>query len=173
MRVGSRGHTQIRSLNWVLSHRRPLQAILCHFRGLCYFLKFAGQVRLQFAFKQGHFQEAFPLVMMDWGYSSVPIPRDSPSVFDVLDQVIFFSDISASLWVWRGLFSPHFREGSRSCMKNAHLSRVQIQKEQGCFQRNMISVPSLLICSAHSSLAVFILVKSIWADSDLFLYVTH
>lgn len=60
MRAGSRGHTQIRSLNWVLSHRRSLQVILCHFRGLCYFLKhgrflkFAGQVRLQFAFRHFH-----------------------------------------------------------------------------------------------------------------------
>lgn len=35
--------------------------------------------------------QAFPFMMMDWVYSSVPLPRDPPSLFDVLDQVVFFS----------------------------------------------------------------------------------
>lgn len=177
MRAGSSGHTQIRSLNWVLFHRRSLQVILCHFRGLCYFLKhrrflkFSGQVRLQFAFRQGHFQEAFPLMMMDWVYSSVPIPRDPPSLFDVLDQVVFFSTSLVPCGSEDVCSLLTFGSVLRVAWRMLTCPRCKLSKSRDVFKENRLSVPFLLLWSAHSSLVI--LVKSIWADSDLILYVTH
>lgn len=175
MRAGCRGHTQIRSLNWVLSHRRSLQVILYHFRGLSYFLKhrsflkFSVQVRLQFAFRQGHFQEAFPLMTMDWVYSSVPIPRDPPSLFDVLDQVVFFSTSLVSCGS-EDVCSLTFGSVLGVAWRMPTCPRCKFSKSRDVFKENRLSIPFLLLWSAHPSLVI--LVKSIWADSDLILYVT-
>lgn len=58
--------------------------IFCDSRVPCYFLKFAGQVRLQFALRQQRFQEPQPTAP-SWCWIVdcliVPIPLDVSSVF--------------------------------------------------------------------------------------------
>ena len=88
-------------------------------------------------------------LVMDCGRASVPIPLDLPSVFDALDQEIFFL---WHFWFPAGLqrSAPSSLLGSSwSCMKSVHLSRCKCRnafKEAGCKPSSASLATSFLTC---------------------------
>lgn len=113
---------------------------------LLFFLKFAGQVRLQFAPRRVIGHSIF--LVMDCSHTSAPIPSDIPSVFDALDQGIFGVFFLWHFWFSLGLkrFAPSSFSGcSWSWMKGTQQFRDAF-KEASCEPSFASLATSFLTC---------------------------